>query len=411
MNPPDRGRTLLLLGALYFVQGLPYGFQITALPVYLRSAGVSLVSVGLASLVSLPWVLKLAAGPFVDRWGSVAFGRRRSWILPLQFLLAAVCGAAAFATPETELRTLLICVFAANVVAATMDVAVDALAVDLLAARDLGYGNIAQVVGYKVGMLVGGGLLVTTCERLGLGLPGVFLAMAALVLIASGIAFLVPEPKPASRDGESPTFAAVGGALLAAMRLPGARMLLLFVATYKLGETIADTMFRPFLVDAGFSTADLGFWLGTYGLIFSVVGSVLGGILASRIGPLAAVGWCATLRALAVGGEWWLVVDATPSAAALAGVVAAEQVFGGAVTTALFALMMSRVDRRIGATHYTLLATVEVAGKLLAAQLSGFLATALGYSLTFAIATTLAVAFLALLPALSQRHGSATIAT
>ena len=63
----------------------------------------------------------------------------------------------------------------------------------------------------------------------------------------------------------------------------------------------------------------------------------------------------------------------------------------------MFAYMMSRVDRRIGATHYTLLATVEVWGKLPAGALSGFVAQATSYSTLFAIATALSFAFLALL--------------
>lgn len=395
-----------LLSALYFIQGLPYGFQITALPVYLRTSGASLAVIGLASSVSLPWVLKLAAGPLVDRWGSERFGRRRSWILPLQLLLAAACGVAAILEPESHLRTLLLCVFAANLVAATMDVAVDALAIDLLEPGDLGYGNIAQVVGYKLGMLMGGGVLVTASENLGLGLPGVLLGMAFLVLLVGAGTLALPERplRPASHSADPPpSLGAVLAALGRAVRLPGAGWLLVFIGTYKLGETIADTMFKPFLVDAGYDAAAIGFWLGTFGLAVSIVGSVLGGILASHIGPLAAVAWTAVLRAGAVGGEWWLATIDHPAPPALAGVIAAEQLFGGALTTALFATMMARVDRRIGATHYTLLATVEVAGKLLAAQLSGFVAQGIGYAGTFALATALALGFLALLPFLARR--------
>ena len=79
-----------------------------------------------------------------------------------------------------------------------------------------------------------------------------------------------------------------------------------------------------------------------------------------------------------------------------------EHLFGGALTTAMFAYMMSRVDRRIGATHYTLLAAVEVWGKLPAAWLSGFIAARASYATLFAVATVLSVAFLALLAPLAR---------
>src|SRR5687767_6318696 len=149
-------RKLGVLWTLYFVQGLPFGFQATALPVYLRAAGVSLAVVGMATALALPWALKIFFAPLVDRYGSARFGARRSWILPLQLGLLACCAAAALVPPvplERSLAPLLWLVFGMNLFAATMDVAVDGLAVDLLEPDELGQGNIAQVVGYKAGML------------------------------------------------------------------------------------------------------------------------------------------------------------------------------------------------------------------------------------------------------------------
>ena len=388
-------RKLFVLSVLYFVQGLPYGFQATALPVYLRQEGVSLEGIGLASALALPWMFKFIWGPWVDRFGSERFGRRRSWILPLQVALALVCAAAAWVEPDGGLTALLVLVLLMNLFAATMDVAVDGLAVDVLEEHELGYGNIAQVVGYKVGMLTGGGLLVWASGDI--GWRGLFWSMAGLILLAIIVTATFKEVTRSGKTGESAvTVVDVLRTLGRALRLPGAGWVIAFIATYKLGETLADAMFRPFLVDAGYSASQIGLWVGTYGLIFSLAGSFLGGLAASRFGLLPAVAVAATLRALAVGGEWWLsLVDPTPLR--VISVVAAEQAFGGALTTAIFAFMMSRVDKRIGATHYTVLATIEVAGKLTASWVSGFLASALGYSSLFALATGLSVAFLTLL--------------
>lgn len=397
-------RKLFLLSLFYFVQGMPYGFQVVALPVYLLSQGMSLVGVGLASALSLPWVLKIIWGPAVDRYGSRRFGRRRSWILPLQAGLAITCLVAAAVQPTDSVVTMLALALAMNICAATMDVAVDGLAVDTLESHELGYGNIAQVVGYKLGMLTGGGILVWASEWI--GWQGLFLVMAVLILVVLVIAFIMPErprtsEQRAIRDADSSdapveSFREVFQKLWAAMRLPGSVWLLVFIATYKTGESIADAMFKPFLYDAGFGAQEIGLWLGTWGILFSLGGSFLGGIWASRRGVLPAVALFATLRAVAVAGEWWLST-VEPTAARVIAVTGCEQFFGGALTTALFAFMMSRVDRRIGATHFTLLATVEVFGKLAASSLSGFVAEATDFTTTFAIATGLAVAFLGLL--------------
>src|SRR5215208_5583105 len=85
---PGSASALALLSVLYFAQGLPFGVQAIALPVYLRAAGVSLTSIGLSGLLSAPWLLKPMWAPLVDRYGSERFGRRRSWIAPMQALLA-----------------------------------------------------------------------------------------------------------------------------------------------------------------------------------------------------------------------------------------------------------------------------------------------------------------------------------
>ena len=219
--------------------------------------------------------------------------------------------------------------------------------------------------------------------------------------------FREPRRVGGGADGAAapPTLGAIFATLARSLRRSGSAWLLLFVATYKLGETLADAMFRPFLVDAGYSVADIGLWLGTWGLAVSLAGSFAGGLLASRVGLWPALAITAVLRALAVGGEWWLsLVDPTRGRVLL--VITAEQGFGGMLTTALFAFMMSRVDRRIGATHFALLAAVEVGGKLAAAALSGWLADLWGYATLFGLATGLCIAFLGLLPPLA-RHDRA----
>jgi MFS family permease len=401
-------RKLGILWALYFVQGLPFGFQATALPIYLRESGMSLAGVGLATALSIPWMLKIFWGPLVDRFGSERFGRRRSWILPLQLALAVACALAAFVSPDEQLTELLLLVLLMALCAATLDVAVDGLAVDLLAVRELGKGNIAQVVGYKIGMLTGGGLLVWASGRI--GWEGLFFSMAILVALTTFItlSFNENEQVAASRGRErtrtQPRIGEILALLKRSLATRSSAWLLLFIGTYKLGENMADTMFKPFLVDAGFAAPQIGLWVGTWGMLFSIAGSVAGGYLASRGDLLRAVGITATLRAVPVAGEWWLTL-VEPTASRVIAVTCAEHFFGGALTTAMFAFMMSRVDKRIGATHFTLLAAVEVWGKVPAAWVSGFIAQATSYSFLFGLAFVLSVAYLGLLIPLRKYAG------
>ena len=116
----------------------------------------------------------------------------------------------------------------------------------------------------------------------------------------------------------------------------------------------------------------------------------------ARAARWPALAIAASLRATAVASEWWLSL-VEPTQARVIAVIAVEQGFGGMLTTALFAFMMASVDRKIGASHFAMLATVEVGGKLIAASLSGVLADQTSYATVFGVATILSFAFLILL--------------
>jgi PAT family beta-lactamase induction signal transducer AmpG len=407
-------RRLLLLSMLYLVQGMPFGFQSTALPVLLRTQGVTLTAIGFASALSLPWALKALWAPLVDRYGSARVGRRRSWILPMQLGLSASCILAALAASHGSLPLLLGLVLVMNFFAATQDIAVDGFAVDTLRPDELGLGNTAQVVGYKFGMMfAGGGIIAWTGNRI--GWPGLLLAMAGLSLTAFVVMLFAREPTP--REGTPAAtrveWSEVFGRLKQALLLPGTGWLLLFVGTYKLGESMSDVLYKPFLVDSGVPASQILLWVGTWGTVASILGSTAGGLLASRMPLLGALALTATLRVVPLIGRWLLSTTGVTDAGAI-GVTLAEEFFSGSVTTVMFAFMMSRVDRRIGATHYTLLASLEVWGKAPAGPLAMWLADpqrglGLGYPRVFMLAIVLSVAFLVLLlPMRRQRRVDAT---
>ena len=417
---PDRrrvplARTLLWLSSLYLVQGLPYGFQRRGLRGHLAELDASEVSntlISLAGLLALPWLFKVLWAPAVDRFHSRRLGRRRSWILPLQLALVATFAVGAFVSPDDHLAGLMVVVFLANLFAATMDIAVDGVAVDLLDESELGLGNIAQVVGYKVGMVLGGGVFLWMSGRL--GWSSQFFAMAAVTAIALFITLRMEEPRPrGARDLSGRESSAlerpVPGTILrrlgAALFRREALLFLLAVATYKAGEEMGDEVLDLFLIrDRGFSKEELGLYSGTWGMGFSIAGSFAGGLLASRTTLWRALLLTAALRVFPLFGELVLTWLPDPlSLSAVTGVIGAEAFFGGALTTAMFAFMMSRVDPRIGASHFTALATVEVLGKMLAGFCGAWLSDRLGYGAVFGLAAVLSVAFLALLPGLRRR--------
>ncbi len=364
---------------------------------------------GLLAGLAAPWMFKFLWAPVVDRWWSPRFGRRRSWIVPLQALL--VLASLAAAAVHDQVWLLLGLVFVMNLLAATQDVAVDGLAVDLLGKDDLGPGNAVQVVGYKLGMILGGGVLVWASASLALGWGALFSGMAAVTAVVLGVSLAWREPPPPP-EAEAPpgSMGQVLAALRAALAAPGGASLILFVGTYRVGEACIDAMYKPFLVDAKVSLEDYGLWVGTYGAVATVAGSLLGGWLAMRFALARVLGWALVLRCLPLGA--WAALGLrfeaghAPLPGALVANVIVEHLASGVLTTAMFAFMMSCVDRRIGASHYTLLASVEVIGKMTGA-FSGVLADRIGYGGLFVGGTVVSLALTPLLrPALLAMRGA-----
>jgi hypothetical protein len=247
-------------------------------------------------------------------------------------------------------------------------------------------------------MLLAGGVLLWASSFL--AWSWLFGSMAALVVVALVVTALVPEPRASIELVHAKARASVAEVLRtlrAAMRAPGAGALLVAIVGYKWGEGMIEPIWSPFLRDHGFSRATIGLYVGTFGMVASIGGSLVGGLLASRAPLPRVLALAAGLRVVALAGQAAIAFQEIPSHALVAASTCAEHFFSGVLTTVMFALMMSRTDRRIGATHYTLLATIEVLGKSPLSLSSGAIADALGVHVGFAIGVGLALGYSLLL--------------
>lgn len=395
-----------LLSLLYFVQGLPFGFQSKGLKLLLADdKTVPMTAVTLLGLLSLPWSFKPLWAPLVDRYGSARFGRRKSWIVPLMALLALTLAGAGL-TPYPELLVpLLAVVLLMNLFASMQDVPVDGLAVDLLSEHELGAGNAAQVSAYKIGMAVGGSIFIgLLLPRL--GWAPAFLVLAAIAAVATLSMLRVDEVgrAPAGRVEEPLSFREIARRAWQLVAKPGGVWLVLFVATYKMGEALSDSVFEPYLQRVLAYTKEDVAGFALVGQLGSLAGSIVGGLVAQRTSLLRAVGLTSAVRAVSLVGMWALAAGLLPGTpAVITAVTGLEHFFAGLVTTCMFAFMMSKVDRSVGATHFTLLAAIEVLGKSPTGLVSGALVEALGWAPVFLLGALLSWAFLALLLPLREK--------
>ncbi|MGB4270627.1 MAG: MFS transporter [Spirochaetota bacterium] len=378
----------ILLFLLYLTQGIRFGFQVTALPVLFRQSGVSLTMIGFSSLLALPWMLKIVWAPLVDRFWIAAFGRRKSWLMPLQIMIFMSAFSATHIDITSNPLLFAASIFIMNFCASIQDIAVDGLAIDILKETDLGYGNAIQVVGYKIGMLISGGFLVYLSSYL--GWENVFYIICGIIAIP--VLMLIPykENVITKTKVQYITINDIFVHIKQAVKQHGMVIVFFLIATYKTGETFIDGMFKPFLVDLGFSASQIGLWQGMYGMAASIAGSITGGMLASHYGIFNGLWFSLLVRLIPLCGEWYCTLN-VPSHELIIMVTIAEHFFGGMLTTAMFAFMMYTVDKIIGATHYTILATIEVLGKSPGMWFSGLLADNFGYSYLFAIGVFLSI--------------------
>ncbi|KFE72430.1 MFS transporter [Hyalangium minutum] len=367
-----------LLSSLYLSQGLPYGFFTQALPALLRKQGMSLPNIGLTYLLLLPWALKFVWAPLMDRHGSERLGRRRGYILPLQLLSAGVLLLLALPSGAPSTQLLLGVVLVVNLLAATQDVATDGLAVNLLAARELGLGNGVQVAAYRVGMILGGGLILAVFDAA--GWRPTLLSLGAMLLVATVPIALYREPPSAPPARESMDLAWW-------FKRPGTAGWLMLLVLYKAGEALATGMLRTFLVDAGLSLTDLSWMLGGVGFTAGLLGALAGGALVNRLGYRRAL----ILFGLVQMGAVLLYAFAARGAsmALLTLVCGVEHLASGMATASLFTVMMHECRPEHAGTDYTVQASLVVIATGGAAAVSGFSAQALGYSGHFLLSAAL----------------------
>lgn len=386
---------LAFLFALYMCQGLPGGFLAVVLPVVLREQGLDLTTIGFASALSVPWVLKILWAPLVDRFGSTRFGRRRSWLVPAQLGMLAVTVALATLEPASDLRTIALLFLVLNMFAATQDIAVDGWAVSLLKNDDLGPANGAQVSGFKVGNLLGGGVLVALLGTI--GWAGDCLLMAGVIAAVMLAVLLVREP-----PSTQPPPRRVLPELWRSIRGQGA-WFWAFIVFAKFAETFGGSLTKPMLVDRGYSKALIGTLDGVVGALAVIGGAALAGVWVRRHGWARVLVRCSIAQGVALVGLGLASVGPLPIWLFVP-INVLESAAGGGVAVSVFALAMGRADRSIGASDFTASQVFYMTGAFLAAPLGGALADACGsYLPSMAMSGVMAVGLGVLAPMAARR--------
>lgn len=402
---------VLFLG---FSSGLPLLLTLSTLTFWLAEAQVDKAQIGLFALAGLPYTWKFLWSPVMDRvrlpvLGSL-LGRRRGWLLLVQLLLMlAILGLGA-CDPQHDLGRMAAFAVLVAFLSASQDIVVDAYRVELLEERQQGAGAAVVVIGYRIAMLVSGAGALVIAEHV--GWFWAYAAMAACMAIGTITVLLSPEPR-----GSDMAAAGSRSRLADWMRqavvepfadffrrngIATALLILLFIMLYKLGDALLGTMTNPFYVELGFTKTEVATIVKGYGLIATLVGGFLGGIVVNRRGVIQGLWICGLIQMLSnlvFVAQAWVGRDLSM----LTFTISAENLAGGMGTAAFVAYLSSLCNLSYTATQYALLSSFMAQARTTLAAGGGYLADATSWVGFFVLTTLAAVPGLLLLLWLQRR--------
>ena len=388
---------LLFLG---FASGLPLFLTSQTLQAWMSIEEIDLGAIGLFSLVGLPYSLKFIWSPLLDRFVPPFLGRRRGWLVLTQAALIVAIAAMALQRPSQALQFLAINALVIAFFSASQDIAFDAYRTDVLEPLEMGAGAAVAVLGYRIALLVTGSLALILADQI--PWSTVYLLMSALMAIGLLTSFWAPEP----RNPRTPP-----ASLADAVSLPFIEffqrsglvrgiLILLFIVLYKLGDALVNNMSKPFLLPntgLGFSQTEMGVIQGGMGLLATIVGTLAGGVILSKIGINRSLWVFGILQAVS-NFTYFLLAKVGKNYSFLVLTINIENFCAGLGTAAFVAFLMSLCNQRFSATQYALLSSLMAVSRDILVAPAGGLAEATGWSLFFLLSIVAAIPGLLLLP-------------
>jgi PAT family beta-lactamase induction signal transducer AmpG len=400
-----RVAALLFFG---FSSGLPLLLVYSTLSAWLKDEGVSLTAIGLFSWASTAYTLKFVWAPIVDRVPlpllTQKLGQRRSWMVLSQVAIIGAILALGATDPSEDLWPVAFWAVVLAFASATQDIGIDAYRVEILEDDQQGAGAANLVVGYRIALLAAGAGALIIADFWDWQVA--YAAMAGLMIVGVATVLLNKEPvRPTTTESFTD---AVVGPFLDFMSRPHWLMILLFVALYKYGDALLGVMANPFYLEIGFSKTEIGLVSKGYGLVMTLIGGFLGGVLVARMDILKALMVCGVLQALsnlAFAAQAWVGY----SIPMLAVTISIENFTGGMATIAFIAYLSGLCNIAYTATQYALLSSLMAFARTIFASGGGWLADQIDWVTYFLVTTVAAIPGLLLLMWLIRKFSPAEI--
>lgn len=425
---------VVALAFLGFSAGLPFLLVFSTLSAWLRDEGLSLATIGFFSWIGITYSIKVFWAPVVDRTPlfilTRRLGKRRSWMLSAQILIALGLLGMALCDPQAQLRQIAVFALLVAFGSATQDIAIDAYRIE--AADKLLQGALAAsyVFGYRVALLAAGaGAFYIAAAQTW---QTAYVVMAGLMGVGIVTTLIVAEPtRPPVTDaerierdlsrragvGESRSLPARAASwFISAAVSPFveffnrngllALAILSLIATFRISDITMGVMANPFYLDLGFSKTEIANITKIYGFFMTIIGAGLGGIVVLRYGLLRPLLAGALLVPVANLFFVWLAVS-EPDLTRLALVISADNLSGGFATSVFIAYLSSLTNTAYTATQYALFSSLMTLPAKIIGGFSGIVVEAVGYAWFFLYAGALGLPAVLLILYLTGRERQA----
>ena len=372
-------RRIAIMLPLGFASGLPLALTSGTLQAWLTVAGLDLKTIGIFTLVGLPYTLKFLWAPLMDRLVPPWLGRRRGWMLVTQMSVALGLAAMAMTGPGQRPEILGVLALVVAFLSASLDIVFDAYRTDVLLRPERGFGVAVWVNGYRCALLLASAGALLLADHI--GWQYTYLLLAALMLAGVVTIFVSPEPSEPSATPAS-LAEAIGGPLKEFFTRPGVIGLLALIVLYKVGDAVAASLQTAFLIGGmGFSVSEVGYVKGL-GIGATLIGALAGGVAMAKLGMVRSLLLFGLLQAVSNLGFMWLAWMGKSYMALMTSILV-ENVTGGMGTVAFVALIMSLCDHRYTATQFALLSSLEALGRVFSGRPSAELVEMVGWAQFF----------------------------
>ena len=398
-------RRLLIIFAMGFASGLPLALSGATLAIWLTEAGVGLTAIGLFAAVGTPYSVKFLWAPLIDRVPlpllAPRLGRRRSWMVLIQLMLMAAIAVLGFTRPQEAPLVTAFCALLVAFLSASQDVVIDAYRIEILTPEQQGAGAAATQAGYRMGMIASGAGALFLVHG-GLDWSLVYAAMAVLLAAGLVVALCAPEPPESEAEPEaSPSAAGFGSRLKDMVADPFAEffarngvqtalLILVFILLYKLGDAFAGVMANPFYVRIGFSLGEIAAVSKVFGIVATLVGVLLGGLVVARYGVLWSLFGCGIAQMLS---NLMFAAQAAigPDVGFLMLTIGIENLTGGMGSAAFVAYLSLLCNTAYTGTQYALFSSFMAVGRTWLSASSGWVADQTDWVTFFILSTVIAL--------------------